>query len=541
MTFHPRGFLVFVLGTPFWLASCAAPEPPQDAVEPGLVTVDGGQVLGAPSPLGEDVWVYRGIPFAAPPVGDLRWRPPQAAPAWDGVRDATVAAPACMQGRIPAGVGSFYDAGVDEISEDCLYLNVWSGASPAPPAPVLVWIHGGGLTIGNGAEVAYDGTALAQRGAVLVTINYRLGALGYLAHPLLSAESEHGASGNYGTLDQVAALDWVRRNIAAFGGDPDRVAIFGESAGSWSVNHMMATPLSRGLFQRAIGQSGGGFGSAGGTARPKAEVETAGGRFVEALVGTDAEPSLEAMRAAGADDVLGVPALGVAGPTVDGWVFPDTIYNIFAAGDQHDVPVIIGSNADEGTMFTQAPATLAAYQEGVRRQYGEFANEFLTTYPAENVEEAWQSRVAIFTDATFGWEMRTWARMMETVSSPAYLYFFSRVPPVPDGDPFGTYGAYHTVEIPYVFENFGVSTSAHANRAYDETDRDLSNTLASYWVNLAATGDPNGPGLPEWPAFARDADEALEIGDTIQVRRGVRKERLDLIDRLYAAQRGETR
>ena len=534
---------LLVLGTPFWLASCAAPEAPDDAVEPGLVTVDGGQVSGAPSPLGEDVWVYRGIPFAAPPVGDLRWRPPQAAAPWDGVRDSTVAAPACMQGRIPAGVGSFYDAGVDEISEDCLYLNVWSAVAPDDaPAPVLVWIHGGGLTIGNGAEVAYDGTALAQRGAVLVTINYRLGALGYLAHPLLGAESEHGASGNYGTLDQVAALDWVRRNIAAFGGDPDRVAIFGESAGSWSVNHMMATPLSEGLFQAAIGESGGGFGSSGGTARPKADVETAGERFGEALVGTDAEPLLEAMRAASADDVLGVsPALVVVGPNVDGWVFPDTIYNIFAAGDQHDVPVIIGSNADEGTMFTQAPATLAAYQQGVSRQYGEFADEVLTTYPAENVEEAWQSRVAIFTDATFGWEMRTWARMMETVSSPAYLYFFSRVPPVPDGDPFGAYGAYHTVEIPYVFDNFGVSTSAHANRDYDETDRDLSNTLASYWVNFAATGDPNGAGLPEWPAFDRDADEALEIGDTIQVRRGVRKERLDLLGRYYAAQRGQTR
>jgi para-nitrobenzyl esterase len=225
---------------------------------------------------------------------------------------------------------------------------------------VLVWIHGGGLTIGNGADVSYDGTALARRGAVVVTINYRLGALGYLAHPLLSAESDHGASGNYGTLDQVAALNWVQRNIASFGGDPDRVAIFGESAGSWSVNHMMATPLARGLFQAAIGESGGGFG-ASGNARPKAEAELAGQRFVEALVGTDVEPSLAAMRSASADDVIGV-SLPAAGATVDGWVFPDTIYNIFAAGRQHDVPVIIGSNADEGTMFTQPPVTLAAYQ-----------------------------------------------------------------------------------------------------------------------------------------------------------------------------------
>ena len=530
---------LLALGTPLWLTSCTALGGPDEGIELGGITVDGGQVTGAPSPLGADIMVYRGLPFAAPPVGESRWRPPQPVAPWDGVRDATVAAPACVQTPIPAGVGSFYDAGVDEISEDCLYLNVWSGASPEARAPVLVWIHGGGLTIGNGADVSYDGTALAERGAVVVTINYRLGALGYLAHPLLSAESEHDASGNFGTLDQVAALEWVQRNIASFGGDPDRVAIFGESAGSWSVNQLMATPLARGLFQAAIGQSGGGFG-ASGNARPKAAAESAGQRFVEALVGPDVEPSLAAMRSASASDVAGV-LLPAAGATVDGWVFPDTIYNIFAAGRQHDVPVIIGSNADEGTMFTQPPATLAAFQEGVRRQYGDFADEFLTTYPAQSVEEAWKSQVGIFTDATFGWEMRTWARMMETVSSPAYLYYFSRVPPAPEGDVFAHYGAYHTAEIPYVFDNFGVSASLHANRAYDEIDRDMSNTLASYWMNFAATGNPNGPGLPEWPAFDQDADEVLEFGDTIQLRRGVRKERLDLLDRYYAAQRNAAR
>jgi para-nitrobenzyl esterase len=529
---------LLLLGTPLWLTSCAAPPAPptpDDVTEPGIVTIDAGQVAGAPSPLGPDVWVYRGIPFAAPPVGDLRWRPPQPVDQWDGVRDATVAAPACVQAALPAGVGSFYDAAVDEIAEDCLYLNVWSGALPDAPAPVLVWIHGGGLTIGNGADVSYDGTALARRGAVVVTINYRLGALGYLAHPLLSAESDQGASGNYGTLDQVAALGWVQRNIASFGGDPDRVAIFGESAGSWSVNQMMATPLAAGLFQAAIGQSGGGFG-ASGHARPRAEAEMAGQRFVEALVATDVAPSLAAVRAASADDVLGVSLPG-AGATVDGWVFPDTIYNIFAAGKQHDVPVMIGSNADEGTMFTPPSITLAEYQAGVRRQYGDLADEFLSTYPAQSVEEAWQSQVGIFTDSTFGWEMRTWARMMDNVSSPAYLYYFSRVPPAPEGDAFGHYGAYHTAEIPYVFDNFGVSASLHANRNYDETDRGLSDTLASYWVNFAATGDPNGAGLPEWTAFDADTDEALEISDTIQMRRGVRKERLDLLDRYYEAQR----
>ncbi len=529
---------LFVVGATLGLAACAAPDATEEAaIDPGIVSLDTGQISGAPSALGNDIWVYRGIPFAAPPVGDFRWRPPQPVEPWAGVRDATAAAPACIQNRIPADVGSFYDVGVDQIDEDCLYLNVWSGAAPDDRAPVMVWIHGGGLALGNGAEVAYDGTALAERGVVLVTINYRLGALGYLAHPLLTAESAHRASGNYGTLDQVAALDWVQRNIAAFGGDPGRVTIFGESAGSWSVNQMMATPLARGLFHGAIGESGGGFGSAG-KAYPKAAMEASGEQLLEALLGPDVEPSLAAMRAASADDVLGVaPELVRSQATADGWVFPDTIYNIFAAGDQHDVPVIIGSNADEGSMFSQGVETLAEYSETVSSQYGEFADGFLSTYPAETVEEALLSQMAMQTDVMFGWEMRTWARMMETVSSPAYLYFFSRVPPAADAD---RYGAYHTAEIPYVFDNFGVSTSPHANRDYDDTDRELSNTLASYWVNFAATGNPNGAGLPEWPVFDRDADEALEIADTIQVRSGIRKDRLDFLDQYYAAMREET-
>ena len=512
----------------------AAPAAGQDGG--GVVSVEGGQLAGAPSPLGDEVMVYRGVPFAAPPVGDLRWRPPGPPAAWEGVRDATEAAPACMQNPLPAAVRTFYDAGVDRMDEDCLYLNVWTAAGPDDGAPVLVWIHGGGLSIGNGADITYDGTRLAQRGVVLVTINYRLGAFGYLAHPLLSAESGHGASGNYGLLDQVAALGWVQRNIAAFGGDPSRVTIFGESAGSWSVNQLMATPFARGLFHAAIGESGGGFGSRGGAA-PKAEIEAAGERFVEALLGDGAAPSLEAMRAASADAVQGVaPDLVRSTANVDGWVFPDTVYDIFAAGRQHDVPVIVGSNADEMTMLGGAAGaeTVDQYRETIRNEYGEHADALLQTFPAATDEQAQQARMASGTDATFGWEMRTWARMMETVSSPAYLYFFSRVPPAPDAD---RYGAYHTAEIPYVFDNFGVSPHPYANRDYTDTDRRLSDILASYWVNMAATGDPNGEGLPEWPAYDPEADAALHVSDTITVERGIRKDRLDFFDRYYAAQR----
>ena len=532
-----RGVLATGLAVSFVFLAGAGGAPVQGQSTDAVVSVEGGQLAGAPSPLGDDVMVYRGVPFAAPPVGELRWRPPQPARAWEGVRDATAAGAACMQRAIPAEVGRFYNPGVDRMREDCLYLNVWSAAGPGDRAPVLVWIHGGGLSIGNGADITYDGTRLAQRGVVLVTINYRLGAFGYLAHPLLSAESEHAASGNYGTLDQVAALGWIQRNIAAFGGDPSRVTIFGESAGSWSVNHLMATPLARGLFHAAIGESGGAFGPRGG-ADPKAEIESAGERFVEALLGEGVRPSVEAMRAASADDVQAVAAdLVLSTANVDGWVFPDTVYNIFAAGAQHDVPVIVGSNADEMSILGGAAGaeTLAAYRESIRDEYGEHAGAFLETFPAGTDEEARQARAASGTDATFGWEMRTWARLMETVSSPAYLYFFSRVPPAPDAD---RYGAYHTAEIAYVFDNFGVSPHPYANRDYTDTDRKLSDILASYWVNLAATGNPNADGLPQWPAYDPEVDAALHIGDTITVEQGIRKDRLDFFDRYYAAQRG---
>ena len=533
-----RGVLATGLAVSFVFLAGAGGVPVRGQSAEAVVSVEGGDLAGAPSPLGAEVMVYRGVPFAAPPVGDLRWRPPQPAPAWEGVRDATAAGSACMQRAIPAEVGRFYNPGVDRMSEDCLYLNVWSAAGPDDRAPVLVWIHGGGLSIGNGADITYDGTRLAQRGVVLVTINYRLGAFGYLAHPLLSAESEHAASGNYGTLDQVAALAWIQRNIAAFGGDPSRVTIFGESAGSWSVNHLMATPLARGLFHAAIGESGGGFGSRG-RADPKEEIESAGERFVEALLGDGVTPSLAAMRAASADAVQAVaPDLVRSTANVDGWVFPDTVYNIFAAGAQHDVPVIVGSNADEMSILGGAAGaeTLAQYHESIRDEYGEHAGVFLETFPAGTDEEARQARMASGTDATFGWEMRTWARMMETVSSPAYLYFFSRVPPAPDA---GRYGAYHTAEIAYVFDNFGVSPHPYANRDYTDTDRKLSDILASYWVNLAATGNPNSDELPQWPAYDPEADAALHIGDTITVEQGVRKDRLDFFDRYYASQRGE--
>ncbi len=480
--------------------------------------------------------VYRGVPFAAPPVGGLRWRPPGPAAAWEGVRDATAAAPACMQNPIPAAVRTFYDAGVDRMDEDCLYLNVWTAAGPDDRAPVMVWIHGGGLAIGNGADITYDGTRLAQRGVVLVTVNYRLGAFGYLAHPRLSAESEHGASGNYGTLDQIAALGWIQRNIAAFGGDPSRVAIFGESAGSWSVNQLMATPLARGLFHAAIGESGGGFGSRGG-AQPRAEIESAGERFVEALLGEGAAPTPEAMRAASADAVQAVaPELVRSTATVDGWVFPDTVYNIFAAGRQarraghrrlerrrDDHPRRRGGGGYPG-------AVPRDNSERVRRARGRIPRDLPGRHRrggAAGPGGGRHRRHLRVGDADLGSHdgdglVAGVSLLLQSGAAGPRRRPLRGVPH--GGDPLRV-------------RQLRGQPPPLANRDYSDTDRRLSDILASYWVNMAATGNPNGEGLPEWPAYDPEADAALRIGDTITVERGIRKDRLDFFDRYYVAQR----
>ena len=537
---------LLLLGVVACLSGCVGSDAAGDAVDagdplvdPGVVTVTGGLVSGV-SIDDTDVWSYKGIPFAAPPVGALRWRPPQPIASWEGVRDSTAFGPACLQPL--REVSSFYGQIVDEdeMDEDCLYLNVWTAAQPNERKPVMVWIHGGGLSSGHGGEATYDGTALAQRGVVVVTINYRLGPLGYLAHPLLVAESEHDASGNYGTLDQVAALRWVRDNIAAFGGDPGRVTIFGESAGSWSVHHMVATPLANGLFHRAIGESGGGFGSFG-TAYSRSEMETVGTTFADTLLGPDAPVSLEALRATSGEEVMAVRRDGGRySPNVDGWVLPNTILNIFARGEQNDVPVIVGSNADEDATLGGGrlePMTVPAYHAYARRRYSDLAERFLETYPAQTDADTVSARIAAGTDERFGWEMRTWARMMESAPSNAYYYFFSRVPPSPDSD---RNGAFHAGEIIYVFDNLGKSPHTYANQNYDDTDHHLSNVMASYWVNFATTGDPNGEGLPRWPVYTREADELLDLGDIVQVRSGVREDRLDFMDTYYAQQRSET-
>jgi para-nitrobenzyl esterase len=472
-----------------------------------------------------EVRVYKGIPFAAPPVGDLRWKSPKRAASWEGVHKAEQFSPVCEQQPYPAT--SIYASAPRPTSEDCLYLNVWTAAtSDKDRRPVMVWIHGGALTRGSGATPTYDGESLAKKGVVLVTINYRLGVFGFLAHPELTKESDRNASGNYGFLDQIAALEWVQKNIAAFGGDPKRVTIFGESAGSWSVNCLVATPLAKGLFQRAIGESGGNF----GPMKRLAEVEETGAKFA-ASVGAD---SIPALREKPADELLKAAATAAFPANVDGWMLPQDIYTIFATGKQNDVPVIVGSNADEGTSLSPWPAngTASNFTEQIRRRFGADADQLLQLYPAKTDDDAKASHYASFRDISFGWQMRTWARLAtKTGRSKAYLYYFSRVPPGPQSS---RYGAYHASEIAYVFNNLDVS-----KRPWEDTDRKLAGLMSSYWVNFAATGNPNGKGLPKWPAYQQSSDTAIELGDHVQPLSNLHKPALDFFDEYFAKLRAK--
>ncbi|GJG86668.1 carboxylic ester hydrolase [Gemmatimonadetes bacterium T265] len=432
---------------------------------------------------------YLGVPYAAPPVGPLRWRPPQPAPAWPGMRAADHFAPACVQPG-PAAFGpwtlEFLLRG--PVSEDCLTLNVWTGAGPnrnGAGRPVLVWVHGGGFTGGSGDVPVYDGAALAARGLVVVTLNYRLGALGFLAHPALTAESPEHASGDYGLLDQVAALRWVRDNVAAFGGDPARVTVAGQSAGAASVVLLTASPLARGLFQRAVVESGPGGLAAFGMAttraitRPLAEAERDGVAFAAALGAAGGRaPSLAALRALPASAFVAAPgAAGAAapprirfGPVVDGRFLPEPVDAVVAAGRQSDVPTLTGINADEGS----ASPT-----------YG-------------------RSDTVRLRDLGLASLHRVLAERARTARTPAYAYLFDRAIPWPEHPEFG---AFHTAEVPYVF-----GTLDALPRPWTAADRRLSATIMAYWVNFVARGDPNGAGLPAWPAFDPRRAAVQELG-----------------------------
>jgi para-nitrobenzyl esterase len=410
------------------------------------------------------------------------------------------------------------------MSEDCLYLNVYTPASSAAAKlPVMVWIHGGAWTSGAGA--IYQGEDLARKGVVVVTLNYRLGVFGFLAHPELTRESPQHASGNYALLDQIAALRWVQRNVAAFGGDPSRVTIFGESAGSWSVHNLVASPLASGLFHRAIGESGGRF-SVTTTLR---QAEQAGEKFATAV----AAGSIADLRAMPADVLQGASGGFSSVSNADGWVLPAIMLDLFRAGKQNDVPTVIGSNADEGTIFAPASTTAATFRRQAEREFGADADRWITLHPFADDEQARSAQAGAMRDRTFGWEMRTWARLQsQTGKSSVYLYYFSHVPPLPNA---AWLGAQHGAEIPYVLNWPNGRHSASVS--WTDADRALADQVSSYWVNFATTGNPNGKGLPTWAAYSRGDERALGIGDSVRMIAVPNAASLDFVDEVVGHRR----
>jgi para-nitrobenzyl esterase len=508
-----RSFLA-ILFLALGAASAAVNEP---------VRLDAGLLSGVPG-TNPEVRVFKGIPFAAPPVGNWRWRAPQAPAHWDGIRSGDQFSPICMQ----AQAGGRGGAAPPQMSEDCLYLNVWTAAKSAgDKRPVLVWLHPGGFTSGAGSQPGFDGQALARKGLVVVTINYRLGIFGFFSYPELTRESDRKACGNYGLMDQVAALQWVQKNIAAFGGDPKRVTIDGDSAGAMSVGDLLVSPQAKGLFHRAIAESGGAIGLSVNPMRKLAEAEQAGLKTAESL----GAKSLAELRAKSADEVMKAGRGGSV--SIDGWFLPDDPGTIFAAGKQNDVPLLVGSNKDEGTFFLQkGPAD--RFLENAHRRFGEMADTFLKLYPAGSDDEAFASQLAAFRDE-LGFVMRNLAQLQtKTGKSKAYLYYFTHEPPSPAGSPRGgrASGATHGAEAQYVFENLA------PGRPWTDLDRQLADTISSYWVNFAATGDPNGKGLAKWPAFEeKKSDRPMQLGDTVEVGPAPNQSQLAFYQALYNKQR----
>jgi para-nitrobenzyl esterase len=480
--------------------------------------------------------VFKGIPYATPPLGELRWRPPQPPRSWEGIHKAEAFGPECMQSPNAMG-GPFRDLRQkrEPISEDCLYLNIWTPASsPEKRLPVMVWIYGGGFKGGSSSLPYYDGEALAKKGVVVVSFNYRVGVFGFLAHPDLIAESPHHAAGDYGLLDMVGALGWVRDNIAAFGGDPQRVTIFGESAGSLAVSYLMASPLAKGLFQRVIGESGAGVeGSL--SPWPLAKTEHEGIKFAQSA----GAKSIAELRAMPADQLYSAceAFVKVNGgwrssywPDVDGWFLPDSPYHLFAAGKQNDVPLLTGTNADEGSFFLQ-PVSAEKFIEQANSRFGDQAPEYLKLYPVDSAQKVLPSEIASETDDMFAAAARTWVDLQSrTGKSQAYLYFLSRVPPMPDAP---RYGAFHGADLFYVFG----AMNYHPDWAWTPIDSRLSETMISYWVNFATRDDPNGKGLPRWPVYSEKTHLVIQLGDRVEAVHLPHQARLDFWDEFFAKER----
>jgi para-nitrobenzyl esterase len=492
------------------------------------VDVTGGTIEGVEQ---DGIFAYKGIPFAAPPTGDLRWKAPAPVESWTGVKKADAFAPGCMQTANSMGNTS-------PVSEDCLYLNVWTPAkNTGEKLPVIYWIHGGGFSGGSTSTPMYDGTGFAQKGVVLVSVAYRLGPFGFMAHPELSSESGHG-SGSYGMQDMIAGLEWVQKNIKRFGGDASNVTIFGHSAGGAAISILAASPLAKGLFHRAICMSGGNFGPLQtsnqpgmGMGVPSLEVAEANG---EAFLKDLGVADIEAARALSAEEIqnaLGGGAGGMGGgmrfrPGADGYVISNDLYTLFKEGKFNYTPILLGHTSNEmGSFGGRGSVTPEAFESQIKSQYGSYADALLSAYPHSTEAEATKASSGVRNDSGFAYNTWIWSRLQaQKGQGNAYQYYFNYNPRNPEA------GSGHGSDVPYAFQTLGGGMGGPSPE-----DSALSDMINGYWINFARTGDPNGPGLPEWPAFTEDGQQVMVFDEAPSARPVPNRDMLEIFDAYNAS------
>ncbi|BCM90303.1 para-nitrobenzyl esterase [Abditibacteriota bacterium] len=509
------------------IIALALRRPAKASVPTSPIKVQGGLVTGT---VEDGLNVFKGIPFAAPPTGPNRWRSPQPIVPWKGIKQADAFGPAPLQSKLAAMLMS--QSFTVNMSEDCLYLNIWAPdkQDKQKQLPVMVWIYGGAFNSGLTNSPLYDGARLAKRGVVLVSIAYRVGPFGFLAHPGLSAESvaenRSYGSGNYGLMDQIAALRWVQQNIAQFGGDPSNVTLFGESAGGESTSILAASPLAKGLFQKVISESGSFFGPIRQGDEPivgpnaLADAEKKGTRFLERLK----VKNISEARALSADAIQKEAATGFkSGPVLDDYVIRDDAYRLYQAGKFNDTPLLLGTNSNDGGMFTPPINTPAQFETLVRTALGDKADSILAAYPHTTAAQAAKSARQIVGDTVFAWGTWSWARLQNKHGkNPAYLYYFDYAPDTPDG-------ANHAAEIPYVFGTKESQVNAEKKA--------LSDKMQLYWTNFAKTGNPNGNELETWPTFSEPNAQVLKFGSNIGIGSVPNLKQFEVLDQYFVGLR----
>jgi para-nitrobenzyl esterase len=485
-----------------------------------IVKTANGKIQGTTNS-DKTVRVFKSIPFAAPPVGDLRWKTPQTVQNWKGLKQCTAFSPSPVQNKPQPFLcwSAEFIAQPEPLSEDCLYLNVWTTAkSKKERQPVFVWIYGGGLSSGSANCAIYEGEEMAKKGVVFVSVNYRVGVLGFMAHPELSKESGNNASGNYGILDQIAALKWVQKNIVSFGGDPNNVTIAGQSAGAFSVTALIASPLAKKLFHKAIPQSGGLLANML-LSQNLAKAEEDGLNFMQKANA----PSIAELRKKTADELQTLSnnkEVSRFGITLDGYTLPINLMEHFKKGLHNQTPVLTGWVTGDGTVLGESKMNLEAYKKEAQTKYGDKADAFLSAFPASTDDEAKAAKQKLSLLGFAGLPAHLLAGFNTKTT---YLYQFSHVPP--DKPNFPNYGAFHTSEVPYALHNLHTW-----QRPWQQLDRDLENTISSYWVNFAKTGNPNGVNLPEWKSYDKQTGNIMLLGDKLEVKSAFLKKEFDFLE-----------